>query len=352
MRHAPLLAATVVVAALATPAAADALAPLPAPPTPTVSVSATTVPALSKSRTARIVVRNTGSTAANGLSLAVAWKKGVKVTIKKVRKGSQTRRLRPLKAGGTVTVRATLRRTKGGPRRGSLALRVKRSGKVVAKSRLAFGGSSGATTDPNSLAGRYFWGSTFTLSGTDQKTLYFTSKNLVFVADAEGVVPDCSGVSEVCRPYTYDAATKRLTVDGKTGTLDGRKGELDGQTYFEFAAPPAGTRWTAYVTYVNSFGLCPTSCTYVREDLTFRPDGTFVRGGVTSGTSPSFNFAAVPPDRKGTYEVRADGTIRLAFADGKVRIETVAVYRKDDGSLEGAEKGLLLNGDGYFDVSD
>jgi hypothetical protein len=235
-------------------------------------------------------------------------------------------------------------------------MKVMRRGRTVARGRLAFGAPSGSApaqpANPNSLAGRYFWGSLYTLSGIEQYTLYFTAPSLVYTASTESAWPACAAASDVCKPYAYNAATNQLTIEGAPATLTGRQLSMGGQSYGEFGFPPAGTRWDVTVTYSNSTGICPLSCTYYTENLTFRPDGTFLRDAVSSGTGPIVDWAAVPPDRKGTYEVRADHTLRLAFADGTERIETVAQYLNDDGTLQAPGEGLLLGGDGYFDLDE
>jgi hypothetical protein len=270
----------------------------------------------------------------------------------------RTRRLAPLRAGATIRVGVSLRRTRTGPRRGTLTVRVARRGRTIATTRLAFGGAStggGAPTpvaDPNSLAGRLFWGSQYTINGIQQHLLHFTSAGLVATEAAEGTLPACAAVSETCKAYAYDARTNALTIDGKPATLTGRSLTLDGDTYGEFGFPPAGQRWDGTLTYSNSSGICPLYCTYYTENLTFRSDGTFLRDAVASGTGPVVDWASVPADRKGTYEVRADHTLVLAFADGTSRVESVGQYLNDDGSLKPPSEGLLLGGDGYFDISD
>jgi hypothetical protein len=346
------LAVATAVAALAPAAPAAAAAP-------SVKISVTASPitkALStKPSTTRVAVTNTGTRRVRGLAVSVTSARGVSVRVSGARKPrGRTRSLRPLKAGGTVRVGVSLRRTRTGPKRGHLTVKVTRRGKTVATGRLDFGAAPGSApaqpVDPNSLAGRYFWGSLYTLSGIEQYTLYFAGPNLVYTAATESAWPACTAVTDVCKSYAYNAAANALTIDGKPATLAGRGLTLDGQSYREFGFPPAGTRWDATVTYSNSTGLCPLYCSYYTENLTFRPDGTFLRDAVSSGTGPIVDWAAVPPDRKGTYEVRADHTLRLAFADGTERIETVAQYLNDDGTLQAPGEGLLLGGDGYFDI--
>ncbi|WP_026911521.1 hypothetical protein [Patulibacter minatonensis] len=347
--HGPAVLATsaLLVAAPAAPAASSA----PATTSPSVTLTATAITkALSSKRTkTTVTVANTGRAKLSGLTLRAAGAKGVQGTIAGAKRG--VRALKPLKAGAKVRVSVTLRRTKGGPTSGAYGLRVRQKGKVVASGRIAFGPK--ATPVEDTVVGRYYWGSKYTLNGIQQYTLLFSSPGLVFTGDAEGTFPVCTAVTEDCRPYTYDPRTKALTIDGKPATITGTKLELDGQAYFALGTATAGARWDTVLTYSNSSGVCPLYCSSFTEYLTFRPDGTFIRSAVASGSGPAADYAVVPADQKGTYEVRADGTLRLAFADGKERVETLGVFPdKADAYPANPSAGIVLDGDGYFDIRD
>lgn len=338
--------ALAVLAAAGVPATAVAAAP---------SVRVTAKPVKSslstKATRTSVAVKNVGKRRVTGLKLSVASSKGVNVKLAGAKRGKLTRKLKPLRAGKTVRVGVSLSRKPSGPERGRLAVRVLRNGKTLAKGRLSFGAPE-PPANPNSLAGRYFWGSLYTINGIEQYTLYFTGDNLVYTAATESGWPSCAAVSETCKPYSYDAASNQLTIDGRPATLEGRKLTFDENSYGEFGFPQAGSRWDTLITYANSSGICPLMCTYYTENLLFRPDGTFIRDAVASGTGPIVDWGAVPPDRKGTYEVRADRTLRLAYEDGTERIETVGLYLNDDGTLKAPGDGVVLGGDGYFDIRD
>jgi hypothetical protein len=336
-------------AAIAVAAAvALTVAPAGASAAPSVAITAPPIegPLPTKAKTVKVAVQNVGKRKLTGLSLNVRAVKGVRITVVGAKKGKATRKLSTLKAGKTTRVSVRLQRLKGGPKTGAVTVRVLRGKRTQASQRVEFG------VNPNTLAKRYFWGSTFTISGIAQKTLYFSNDNLVFTNDMEAAYANCTAADENCRPYQYVAKGNQLQIDGKPATLDGRKLEYDGQTYFEFAAPPAGSRWDALMTYSNSSGICPLYCSYFTEKLRFLPDGQVARDAVSSGSGPVVDWAVVPPSNRGTYEVRADGTIRIAFADGKERIETIAFYVGDDGKLKPANEGMILGGDGYFDIED
>ena len=338
------LVAAALVAAPAT-AAASSISVTPKPVAASLSTKA--------SKTS-ITVRNGGKARVRGLRLSLTAPKGVKVVLAGAGHGKLSRKLKPLAAGKAMRVAVSLRRAgSGGPRSGSLAVRVTRKGRTVSRARLRFGATAPSRpADPNSLEGRYFWGSEYTLNGIEQRTLYFTGPALVFTAATESAWPGCAVASDTCKPYAYDAATQQLTIDGKPATLEGRKLTLDGNPYFELGFPPAGTRWDTRLTYSNSSGICPLYCNYYTENLTVMPDGNFIRDAVASGSGPIVDWAAVPPDSKGAYEIRADHTLRLAYADGTERIATVGLFLNDDGSLKAPGEGVILGGDGYFDIRD
>lgn len=346
-------AAACAVAAVAAPAAAVAA-------DPPVKVSARPVSSAltTKAKTATVVVTNAGRRRLSRLTLTVGAAKGVRVVVAGARRGRTTRALPTLRAGRSARVAVRASRTSRGPRAAQLTVTVRRGRKTLATARISFGARRPGATEPtppanpNTLEGRYFWGSRYTLNGIQQNTLWFTGPSLVWVDATEGAWPTCTAVSEQCKPYSYDAAANALTIDGRPATLTGRGLSYDDDSYREFGFPAAGTRWDTYVTYSNSSGICPLYCSYYTENLAFRPDGTFIRDAVSSGSGPIIDWGVVPPDSKGTYEVRADRTLRLAYADGRERIETVANYLNDDGSLQPVGDGLLLGGDGYFDIRD
>ncbi|MDO9407949.1 hypothetical protein [Patulibacter sp.] len=330
-----------------------AVAPAAHAASPSVSVSATAITKnlSTKGTRSTVTVRNTGKARVTGLTLRGAGLKGVRASISGAKGG--VRRLGTLRAGKSVKVRVTLRRTASGPKAGAFGLRVRKGKAAVASGRIAFGPKA-APAPPESLTGRWYWGSLFTTNGIQQYTLYFTGPDLVFTGDPDGAAPACAAVSEDCKPYTFDPKTKALTIDGKPATIEGTQLTEDGQGHSLLGVATPGARWDVTLTYSNSFGLCPLSCTYFTEDLTFKPDGTFVRGAVTSGSNPGGDFAAIPADRKGTYEIRADRTLRLAFADGKERIELLGIFPEDKTGATPANptSGIVLDGDGYFAIRD
>ncbi len=329
------------VVALTLPAAASAATSVAVTATPVTKELTTSY------ATSTVTVRNVTKRRLTGLTLSVPAPKGVQVVIVGAKRGAKVRALPALKVKGTTKVVVRVRRTAKGPKAAVLSPKVTLNRKVVGSGKLV------ARKVLVPLTGRYFWGSQYTINGINQYPLYFTSKNFVSTADPELAWPVCTAVTEDCKPYTYDPKTNRLTIDGKPATLKGNELEWDGQGYVELGRPKAGSRWDVVLTHSNSSGICPLYCNYFTEHLTFLPDGNFMRDAVASGTGPVVDWGVVPPNRKGSYEIRADGTLRLAFADGTERIETVGLYPEKDGSYAAnGSGGAVLGGDGYFDIRD
>jgi hypothetical protein len=341
------MAATIVLAALA---ATPALATAAAAPV-TVSAQPITAPLQGKATTS-VTLANTTKQKLTGLRVSVSVPKGI---------SASGRGVPAIAPGKSASVKVTLTRKASGPTSGTAKIRVTRKGKVVAGGSLPFGTGTGTSqsapsttppappANPNTLAGRYFWHSQYTINGIQQYPLFFANDTTV-ANDTDlfkDAWPTCAAG---CANYTYNGASGQGTINGAPFSVTGHKLTFDGDSYDEVASPPAGTRWDTTITYSNSSGICPLMCNYYTENLTFLPDGTFARDSVASGTSPTFDYAAVPANRRGTYEITADHLLHLNYADGTVRVDTVAQWMNADGSLQAPGEGVLLDGDGYFDI--
>ena len=167
---------------------------------------------------------------------------------------------------------------------------------------------------PATLTGRQFWRSQLRGGGgVNQDTVYFTGPQFVFTGTLEDAWPVCTAASEDCKPYTFDPKTGALTINGAAATLEGDWLTVDGKSHWELGRAKAGARWDIVLTHANASGICPLYCFARTEHLRFMPDGNFVRSSVSSGTGPVVDWAVVPDDSKGTYEVTADGLLRLAY---------------------------------------
>lgn len=310
-----------------------------------------------KNQTATITIRNTTAKRLTGLRLVVGTRKGVRVTLPGAKKGTRVRALKPLAPKRSVRVKVRLARVgKKAPKRGALTVVVRQRAKVAGRARLTFGPRAVVRPpeEPVTMTGRHFWRSQLRAGGgIDEHTLYFTGPQFVFTGDIEDAWPVCATETETCRPYTFDPKTGALTIDGVAASLEGDKLKLNDRTHWELGRAAAGARWDIVLTYANSSGICPLYCYSRTEHLQFQPDGNFVRSSVSSGTGP-VDWIAVPDDSKGAYEVRADGTLRLAFADGTERIRTLGIYPADGPTPYPANPtaGVVLGSSGYFDIRD
>jgi hypothetical protein len=204
--------------------------------------------------------------------------------------------------------------------------------------------------NPNNLAGRYFWTQVYLgVAGIYQYTLYFTNDTYVYTGKPTGSWPTCTEVTTTCKTYTYDSTTGTLTINDKSATLKGLKLTYGGATYWQLGAAAAGARWDTTLTYSNSIGTCPDACTDAAIWYAFAPDGRFIRGNGSSSTNIFSTWVVTGNDRKGTYEVRADRTLQLTYADGTQQILTLGIYPADDLTYPtNPTAGIILNGTGYL----
>ena len=309
-----------------------------------------------KNRTTTITIRNTTARRMAGLTLAVGGRKGVKVTLPGAKKKSpRVRALKPLAARKSMRVPVRLAKLgKKTPKNGAITVSIRQKGKVVGRARVEFGPRK-VVRPPATLTGRQFWRSQLRGGGgVNQDTVYFTGPQFVFTGTLEDAWPVCTAASEDCKPYTFDPKTGALTINGAAATLEGDRLTVDGKSHWELGRAKAGARWDIVLTHANASGICPLYCFARTEHLRFMPDGNFVRSSVSSGTGPVVDWAVVPDDSKGTYEVTADGLLRLAYADGTQRVRTLGIYPEDgpDPYPANPTAGIVLGNNGYFDISD
>ena len=158
-------------------------------------------------------------------------------------------------------------------------------------------------------------------------------------------------------PYTFDPATRALTIDGQPVAIDAGLQTLTvGEDAYPLKPiPPAGSRFDLSLKAIQQFGVAPFNATVTTRYLTMTSAGAFTFGSESIGTfgggasNPGGgNFAASHPDQAGTYEVQAGGVLVLSFADGHVTKFTIAIDRKPEtGDVNPATVGLLLD-DGFF----
>ena len=161
-----------------------------------------------------------------------------------------------------------------------------------------------------------------------------------------------------CLAYTFDERSGAVTIGDKAGTFKDGKLTIDGQTYEGTQIPAAGTRFTINEHQHYDFsGMCGLilGCTVTKKFLTLLPDGQFVLSHSTTSTmgdpgmGPFTYVGNFPPDQHGSYEVQDGGRIKLAYADGTVKVETFAVlHNVNTGAPDPVGEGVLIGADNYY----
>jgi hypothetical protein len=182
----------------------------------------------------------------------------------------------------------------------------------------------------------------------------------------KGGLPSCTtttaGVDEDgdptdgCLPYTYDATSRTLKLGGQAATLsaDGAELTVGEDSFWLTPIVKAGTRFQVSLKsiYVSGYWPYQAVTTYWLE---MAKDGAFMLSRQTlgsfgiPGTIGSGNWASIPPDQRGTYEVLPGGKLRLTYSDGEVVDRTIGYYRDPKtGSMDPATDGLWLDDDPFW----
>jgi hypothetical protein len=303
-----------------------------------------------------VSVADRGHGAIVGVVLRANASKGVTVKPAKVKVG----RLKP----GKVEV-ATFKVTATPTAKPKLVFVATAPGEPKAKDAVALkvaGGSNGsggggkeeAKKAPD-IVGRYFWTTYQVLTTTYMHAYYFVDEHWVYRGVPKEGLPACSsqtanGEEDGCLPYTWDETTGALNIAGTTGEYKiGSHGLKVGEESFSEAVPPeAGTKFDASGSYINEFGICPSTCSFVTVDLEMSSSGEFARAsGVSGFFGEGGSYGALPPEDHGTYSIEPRGRITFTYADGHVVTETIAVMLNDQDTLD-ANYGLLLGESAYF----
>jgi len=211
-----------------------------------------------------------------------------------------------------------------------------------------------APTPPaNPLVGRYFLSTYLVGASMYYRTYYFANGSFAYRGRPAGGLPSCpaataQGDDDGCIPYAYDPATGTVTIDGKSGTLAyPHELRLNGVGYLEAITPAAGTRLSTSVHNLQGSGVCGVSCSFASGAYSFSPTGTFGLVTAVSGSSPDAAFAALPPDRHGTYEVLDGGRLQLRYSDGHVITKTIG-FLLDDADQPNPSYAITLDGSIYW----
>jgi hypothetical protein len=301
----------------------------------------------------KVSVADRGHGAIVGVVLQANASKGVTVKPAKVKVG----RLKP----GKKEV-ATFKVTATSTAKPKLVFVATAPGEPKAKDAVAVkvaGGSNGSGKEEAKKApdivGRYFWTTYQVLTTTYMHAYYFVDEHWVYRGVPKEGLPACgsqtaNGEEDGCLPYTWNESTGALSIGGTAGEYKiGSHGLEVGEESFSEAVPPeAGTKFDAAGSYINEFGICPSSCSFVTVDLEMSSSGEFARAsGVSGFFGEGGSYGALPPEDHGTYSIDPRGRITFTYADGHVTTETIAVMLNEANAPD-PNFGLLLGESVYF----
>ncbi|MCB0880807.1 MAG: hypothetical protein KDC33_01120 [Thermoleophilia bacterium] len=357
---------TAAIAVLVTAVAACTAATAPAAPALRVTTATTGPPVVGTAGTVRVTVRNPSRMRATRVVVRVSGPPSVRV--RPVRRAVGTIGARRAR---TVTVRVTPRTTAGlraALRVTASAARFRPATAVRRLARTPAPGGGGAPADP--FLGRVFTHFDAGVTGAippSYEAVVFTNPGWAYWGMPDGGLPTCSSrtgvlaadatAKEGCVPYTYDAATKRLTIDGTPVTVGAASDgdavlTINGGAFLDVPVVPKGARYNVTLLYTYVYGFYPNQ-SVTRRWLTFSPDGRFVNAALTLGSSGVGDFqtsyAAAPPDTRGAYEFTAPGQLTLTYDDGTVSRRTaVAAFAPGPGQAYDPWKNwMVLDGASY-----
>jgi hypothetical protein len=306
----------------------------------------------------KVSVADRGHGAIVGVVLQAKASKGVTVKPAKVKVG----RLKP----GKVEV-ATFQVTATSTAKPKLVFVATAPGEPKAKDAVAVkvaGGSNGtgggggtkeeAKKAPD-IVGRYFWMTSQVLTTTYVHAYYFVDEHWVYRGVPKEGLPACSsqtanGEEDGCLPYTWNEATGALSIGGTAGEYKiGSHFLKVGEVGFSEAVPAeAGAKFDASGSYINEYGLCPLSCSFVTIDLKMSSNGEFARAaGVAGFFGEGGGYGALPAEDHGTYSIDPRGRISFNYADGHVVVETIGVMLNEANTPD-PNYGLVLGESVYF----
>ncbi len=187
------------------------------------------------------------------------------------------------------------------------------------------------------------------LTTTYMHAYYFVDEHWVYRGVPKEGLPACgsqtaNGEEDGCLPYTWNESTGALSIGGTAGEYkSARTSSRSAKKASAKPLPPeAGTKFDASGSYINEFGLCPSSCSFVTVDLEMSSNGEFARAsGVSGFFGEGGSYGALPPEDHGTYSIDPRGRITFNYADGHVVVETIAVMLNESDSPRRQLRALL-----------
>ena len=153
-----------------------------------------------------------------------------------------------------------------------------------------------------------------------------------------------------CVRYTHNARTGAVRVGKLRGTYRRGKLRLAKQPYYNTTIPKRGARYDAKLVHRGFRGLCGliVGCRTWREELVLTRAGKFVLSessiSTFGGAGTPFVWAGdFPPDEHGTYRILDRGRLRLAYADGSVKVHTIAIDHNKADRPDVRREGVLVD---------
>jgi hypothetical protein len=204
------------------------------------------------------------------------------------------------------------------------------------------------------IVGHYFWNSEFVVTTTYIHGYYVVDEHWIYRGIPKEGPPACSsqtanGEEDGCLPYTWNEETGALTVGSESGEykVGSHLMKVGEKTFEEAVVPDAGTKFDASGSYINQYGICPLSCSFVTIELQMSSGGEFARAsGVSGFFGEGGSYGALPPSSHGTYSIDPRGRITFYYADGHTVTETIGIML-DKSNNPDPNYGLLL-GDSVF----
>jgi hypothetical protein len=206
------------------------------------------------------------------------------------------------------------------------------------------------------IVGHYFWNTYQVLTTTYTRAYYFVDEHFVYRGVPKEGPPTCTAQTtfndedDGCIPYTWNEASGELTIGSQGGEykVGSHALKVGEETFSEAQVPEAGTKFEASGQYINSYGLCPISCTFVTVELEMSSSGEFARAsGVAGFFGEGGSYGALPPQSHGTYSIEPRGRITFNYADGHSVTETIGILL-DNSNNPDPQFGLLLGESIFF----
>lgn len=207
----------------------------------------------------------------------------------------------------------------------------------------------------SAIVGRYFWRSEYIVGSTYLHGFYVVDEHWIYRGIPAGGLPTCTaqtaqGEADGCLPYTWDEASGVLNVAGTLGEFkpDTHTFKVGEDFYSEAIPVPAGTKFDVTGSYINSFGICPLSCSFTTIELSMSSNGEFARAaGIAGFFGEGGSYGALPPEDHGTYAIDARGRIVFTYADGHIVTNTIAAMTDKAGNPD-PNYGILLDDLDFF----